>query len=82
MAINRLLLVCLRCNNAVSIARLQVGMDGIWLPSRETAEDRERWLATHSVCGEPQGETGLKVGLAQETEDGLEISGVFNSGTL
>jgi len=66
MANNRLFLHCNRCNDAVTIARLQVGMEHEWLPSRTTLDNYEVWLLKHSNCGD-----GLNVKLTSENDTGL-----------
>ncbi len=72
MANNRLLLMCTRCNSNTTIARLQVGMESIWLPSRTSYDEYEDWLMQHSQCGGDD-DPGLRVGLDCECTQALTI---------
>lgn len=65
MANNRLFLTCVRCGSDITIARLQVGMESTWLPSRTREAAYEEWLETHSHCGNEPG--GLSVRLTSES---------------
>lgn len=72
MANNRLLLRCMVCAAELPIARLQVGMGTIWLPSRMAIEEYEQWLTQHSTCSED--EPGLHVILVGENAEALYLA--------
>ena len=71
MANNRLFLVCVHCGESITIARLQVGMESTWLPSRVMSDEYEAWLSTHSQCDPDV--AGLHVALDSENTDSLWI---------
>ena len=72
MAINRLMLRCRRCEEDIPIARLSVGMEGVWTPARTSADEYTAFLEKHSHCWieHDSDQAGLSCDLVAENDQG------------